>query len=155
MWLNDLLILAQSATPAAVATPAAASTPAAVMTPAVVATPLASATPVVDLTPIAGATPFADSTPIPLQTELLNQGTHMGTAQGVMLAIYAIVCIGLVLCVLSQTSKSEGLMQQMMGGAAPTYKGKKSADDNLATATNVMAFLFIAMSVLMCLVFRS
>ena len=154
MWFNDFLILAQSATPDVVATPAAVVSPVVIATPIVAATPILSATPIINLTPAVAATPMMDPTPLAVSTEILNQGAHMGTPQIAMLGIYAVVCVCLVGCVLAQTSKSEGLMQQMMGGAAPTYKGKKSADDNLAYATNWMAFFFIGLSVLMCLVFK-
>jgi protein translocase SecG subunit len=97
------------------------------------------------------ATPAAPD----VQEEVLNQTIGgMTTGQGVMLGVYSIVCVVLVACVTSQTSKSEGLMQQMMGGGGTPYKGKKSADDALNSATNWAAFFFISLSILMCLVFR-
>ena len=94
----------------------------------------------------------------PIKYEVLDPtGAAAGgvtTPQWIMLIIYAIICLGLIGCVTMQTSKSEGLMQQMMGGAAPTYKGKKSAEDNLTSVANWLAFAFIALSILMCLVFH-
>ena len=102
-------------------------------------------------------TPTPDIAVPPVKYEVLEQSTTQVGMSGIqigLLVIYAVVCLGLIGCVTAQTSKSEGMMTQMMGGAAPTYKGKKSADDNLSNITNWMAFFFIAMSVLLCLVFR-
>lgn len=93
----------------------------------------------------------------PIKYEVLEQSASASGVTGpqwAMLILYAVICLGLITCVTMQTSKSEGLMQQMMGGAAPTYKGKKSAEDNLTSVSNWLAFAFIALSILMCLVFR-
>ena len=103
------------------------------------------------------ATPSPMVSPIPIKYEVIEQSTTTAGLTGIqwgMLILYAIICLGLIICVTAQTSKSEGLMQQMMGGAAPTYKGKKSTEDNLSSITNWMAFFFIGLSILMCLVFR-
>jgi protein translocase SecG subunit len=98
------------------------------------------------------ATPAA---PAGVAEETFNGATSgLSTPQSVMLFFYAIVCVALVCCVTAQTSKSEGLMQQMMGGGTSPYKGKKSVDDTLASATNWAAFFFIGLSILMCLVFH-
>ena len=93
-----------------------------------------------------------------VQVEVLEKSAGLTVPQSVMLAFYAVVCVVLVGCVTAQTSKSEGLMQQMMGGGgagASPYKGKKTADDTLASATNWAAFFFIGLSILMCLVFKN
>src|ERR1017187_5549926 len=93
--------------------------------------------------------------PAGVQVEVLDgAGSGLSMGQSVMLGIYAIVCVALVGCVMAQTSKSEGLMQQMMGGGSSPYKGKKSADDALASGTNGCPFFFIGLSILMCLVFH-
>ena len=95
------------------------------------------------------------TTPMNIQVEnLQTQAVGLTAAQWVMLVFYALVCGGLIFCVLTQTSKSEGLMSSMMSAPSQPFRGKKSADDNLTIITTYLAYGFVALSILMALVFK-
>lgn len=62
-------------------------------------------------------------------------------------AVYAAVCIFLILAILSRTTKNEGLSGSMMGGADTNFRGAKSTDDTIDTITNAAAAAFVVLSV--------
>lgn len=65
----------------------------------------------------------------------------------VFLLIYFVICVALIICVLFQTTKSEGL-SGVIGGTSTSslFRGKKSAEENLSQWTNRLAVAFIACS---------
>lgn len=75
--------------------------------------------------------------------------------QVIFLMVYFLVCVGLVVSVLLQTTKSEGLSGIIGGTAQSVFKGKKGFEDRLKEATNVLAVSFIVLSLLLSvLIFR-
>ena len=68
----------------------------------------------------------------------------------VLTVLYVIDCIGLIIVVLMQEGKQQGLGS--VAGMADTYWGKnrsRSAEGNLVRATKIMAALFIVLSVVL------
>ncbi|HIR93121.1 MAG TPA: preprotein translocase subunit SecG [Candidatus Egerieimonas intestinavium] len=68
----------------------------------------------------------------------------------VLTVLYVIDCIGLIIVVLMQEGKQQGLGS--VAGMADTYWGKnrsRSAEGNLVRATKIMAVLFIVLSVVL------
>lgn len=68
----------------------------------------------------------------------------------VLTVLYVIDCIGLIIVVLMQEGKQQGL--GAVAGMADTYWGKnrsRSAEGNLVRATKIMAVLFIMLSVIL------
>lgn len=169
--LEFSLFFAQAATPDASGSPAPAASPAAVATPAPVSTPVTESLP--SASPSAAPSAAASGTPdvaIPVPVSAANQAVP-GTAlpkglpvaapkgftpiQQGTLTLYVIFCLSLIACITMQTSKSEGLAAQMMGGGSTqVYKGKRSGEDRLAGAANTSAALFILMSIVMCFIFK-
>ncbi|MCD4785946.1 MAG: preprotein translocase subunit SecG [Candidatus Eremiobacteraeota bacterium] len=72
--------------------------------------------------------------------------------QGLFLVVYFLVCVGLVVTVLLQTTKSEGLSGIIGGAAQSVFKGKKGFEDRLKEATTVLAVSFIVLSLLLSIV---
>lgn len=71
----------------------------------------------------------------------------MGIAEMIVTIVYIIVCIALVVVVLMQEGKQEGL--GAISGAAESYWGKnkgRSMEGGLVKATKVLAALFILIS---------
>lgn len=71
----------------------------------------------------------------------------MGIAEMIVTIVYIIVCIALVVVVLMQEGKQEGL--GAISGAAETYWGKnkgRSMEGGLVKATKILAALFILIS---------
>lgn len=103
-----------------------------------------------------------DAVPSPLQIPVSGSQMPIPTApsaaftptQTATLALYALICLALIVTITFQTGKSDGMMQQMMGGASPVYKGKRSSDDRLSTAANSFAAAFILMSIIMAFMFK-
>ena len=68
----------------------------------------------------------------------------------VLTVLYVIDCIGLIIVVLMQEGKQQGLGS--VAGMADTYWGKnrsRAAEGNLVRATKIMAVLFIVLSVVL------
>ena len=71
------------------------------------------------------------------------------------LIIYFVVCVALVIAVLLQTTKSEGLSGIIGGSAKPVFKGKKGFEEILQEYTNYLAVGFLVLSlVLSTVMFR-
>jgi preprotein translocase subunit SecG len=66
----------------------------------------------------------------------------------ILLVVYFIVCLGLVVAVLLQTTKNEGLSGMMGGGSQSVFKGKKGFEEQLQQITNFLAITFVVMSLL-------
>ena len=70
--------------------------------------------------------------------------------RNILSIIFIIVCIALVILVLMQEGKAQGLGS--IGGAAESYWGKnkgRSMEGMLVKITKVFAFLFLALAVLL------
>lgn len=85
-----------------------------------------------------------------------STGGGLTPLQYVVMALYLLVCLGLIAAVLSQSSKEEGLSGMLGGGSTQSvFRGKKSFEEKLQTATNVLAVSFIVLSMLISWLFRS
>ncbi len=77
-------------------------------------------------------------------------GVVLEILKTVLTVLYVIDCIGLIIVVLMQEGKQQGL--GAVAGMADTYWGKnrsRSAEGNLVRATKIMAVLFIVLSVIL------
>jgi preprotein translocase subunit SecG len=71
--------------------------------------------------------------------------------RGIVTVLYVLICIALVVIVLFQESKSQGLSGSI-NGIAETYWGKnkgRSMEGALENGTKVLAVLFIVLSVVL------
>ncbi|MCR4841175.1 MAG: preprotein translocase subunit SecG [Lachnospiraceae bacterium] len=76
----------------------------------------------------------------------------METLRTVVTVCYMIVCVAIVVLVLMQEGKSEGL-SGTINGVADTYWGKnkgRSIEGTLSKITVVLSILFFALSVVLC-----
>lgn len=75
----------------------------------------------------------------------------MAVLRGIVTVLYVLICIALVIIVLFQESKSQGLSGSI-NGIAETYWGKnkgRSMEGALENGTKVLAVLFIVLSVVL------
>ena len=75
----------------------------------------------------------------------------MSTLKMIATIAYIVICIALVIVVLMQEGKTNGL--GALGGAADTYWSKnkgRSQEGVLIKITRVLAVLFVALSVFLC-----
>ena len=78
----------------------------------------------------------------------------MSTLQLILSIIQVIVCLVLIVVVLFQSSKSEGL-GSALGGAAETFFGKngsRSIDAKLAKITKIAAVAFVVLTFVLVIV---
>lgn len=71
--------------------------------------------------------------------------------RGIVTVLYVLICIALVVIVLFQESKSEGL-SGAINGIAETYWGKnkgRSIEGALEKGTKILAVLFVVLSVVL------
>ncbi|MFP4496828.1 MAG: preprotein translocase subunit SecG [Vulcanimicrobiota bacterium] len=66
----------------------------------------------------------------------------------ILLIIYFVVCLALVVAVLLQTTKSEGLSGIIGGSSSSVFKGKKGLDEHLQEWTSYVAVGYIVLSLL-------
>ena len=72
----------------------------------------------------------------------------MEIIKGALIAIQIVSAIGLIILVMSQTTKSEGLTGTIGGKSSATFRGKPGLDDKLADLTKWCAIAFMATSAL-------
>ena len=75
----------------------------------------------------------------------------MGVLRGIVTVLYVLICITLVVLVLFQESKTQGL-SGTINGVAETYWGKnkgRSMEGTLEKGTKILAALFIVLSVVL------
>lgn len=75
----------------------------------------------------------------------------MAVLRGIVTVLYVLICIALVVIVLFQESKSQGLSGSI-NGIAETYWGKnkgRSMEGALEKGTKLLAVLFIVLSVVL------
>lgn len=68
--------------------------------------------------------------------------------------VYLLICIGLIALVLLQSGKSAGMAGSIAGGAEKLFGKKKGIDDKLAKYTEILALIFLAMSIIMIIFLR-
>jgi len=68
----------------------------------------------------------------------------------ILVVIYVLVCVGLIVIVLLQSGKGEGLAGALGGGASQTIFGSRTGDV-LTKATSVLAVLFMSISLLLAI----
>jgi protein translocase, SecG subunit len=66
--------------------------------------------------------------------------------------IYAIVCVGLVVLVMLQTSKQEGLGGVFGSSMQNLFRGKQSAEQKIAKFTSIIGFIFVILSMVICFI---
>jgi len=76
---------------------------------------------------------------------------HHTTWHWLLLFVYFFVSLGLVITVLLQTTKSEGLSGIIGGSTQSVFHGKKGFEERLQEITNYLAVGFITMSFLVSL----
>lgn len=79
----------------------------------------------------------------------------MATLKTILTILYIIICIALIVVVLMQESKGEGL-SGALNGTASSYWGKnkgRSVEGVLFKITVVLSVCFIALSVVLCMSF--
>ncbi|KYO68661.1 preprotein translocase subunit SecG [Thermovenabulum gondwanense] len=67
--------------------------------------------------------------------------------------IYMLICIGLIVTVLLQPGKSAGLSGVIGGGAELFFGKKKGIEEKLAKFTEILAALFLILSIVMMILF--
>jgi preprotein translocase subunit SecG len=65
--------------------------------------------------------------------------------------VHIIVCVGLIVIVLLQADKGEGLSGAFGGGASSTIFGERGGGDFMTRLTTGMAVVFMITSLLLCL----
>lgn len=74
-----------------------------------------------------------------------------GVLQMLLLAVYFLVCVGLVAAVLMQTTKSEGLSGTIGGSTQSVFKGSKGFEEKIDNITSYLAWAFLALSFVIAL----
>jgi len=114
----------------------------------------------------AGTAPAGAPAPVPMVSPVAGTVNQPPVNTGVsykftvwhtiFLIIYFMVCVGLVVAVLLQTTKSEGLSGIIGGSSKSVFKGKKGFEEMLQICTNVLAISFLVLSlVLSIFMFRT
>lgn len=102
-------------------------------------------------TPLPGGAPALPEMPPMEVTNVL--GPQFFWYHYLLLFIQVVVAAGLVACVLSQTTKNEGLGGTIMGPSQSVFRGKKSSEEKLSSLTTWLAVSFIVLSLLVSYVF--
>lgn len=86
---------------------------------------------------------------------LAQAAAGLSVGQYIFSAIYVLICIMLVVAILSRTTKDEGISGSMMGGSdTSSFRGAKSTEDTVDQITNVIAVVFIVLSIVANYVLR-
>ncbi len=84
----------------------------------------------------------------------LDHAAAYGIAHTLALMLYFTVCIALIICVMFQTTKNEGLSGVIGGAASSTlFKGKRSGEEMLTMWTTRLAVTFLVGSFLLWFAF--
>lgn len=82
-------------------------------------------------------------------------GQGLGFFRGLLMGVYLLVCCGLVIVVLGQNSKNDGLAGMLGGGGTTqqsSYHGKKSTEEIQKMVGNYLAVSFIVLSLVVSLI---
>ncbi|MFH0802893.1 MAG: preprotein translocase subunit SecG [bacterium] len=74
-----------------------------------------------------------------------------GALQMLLLAVYFLVCVGLVASVLMQTTKSEGLSGTIGGSTQSVFRGSKGFEEKMDSITSYLAWAFLGLSFVIAL----
>jgi len=134
-----------SASPAITTSPVVTASPAVIPTAGITATPMATPSAVIPL-PVSSPMPTVNINPLD------HPAVHSpGVFQVILLAIYFLVCAGLVAAVLLQTTKSEGLTGSIGGTTQSVFKGRKGIEEKINMITTYLAWIFLGLSLLIAL----
>ena len=79
----------------------------------------------------------------------------MNAIQIILLVLQALISIALVLLVMSQTTKNEGLTGTIGGNVSANFKGKPGFAEQLQTYTRYVGIAWFVVSILTGIAFRS
>ena len=65
--------------------------------------------------------------------------------------VYLLVCVGLIVFTLIQTTKSEGLSGVIGGASQSIFRGKKSVEEKISQWNTYLAVSFIILSIIIAL----
>ena len=74
--------------------------------------------------------------------------------QGVLLVFQALISIALILLVMSQTSKNEGLTGTIGGNVSANFKGKPGFEERLKNYTRYIGVAWFVVSIAVGIAFR-
>ena len=79
----------------------------------------------------------------------------MNAFQIILLVLQALISIALVLLVMSQTSKNEGLTGMIGGNVSANFKGKPGFEERLQNYTRYTGIAWFVVSILVGIAFRT
>jgi protein translocase SecG subunit len=79
----------------------------------------------------------------------------MNAFQIILLVLQALISIALVLLVMSQTTKNEGLTGTIGGNVSANFKGKPGFEERLQNYTRYVAIAWFVVSILIGIAFRN
>ncbi len=79
----------------------------------------------------------------------------MNIIQGILLVLQGLISLALVLIVMSQTTKNEGLTGTIGGNVSANFKGKPGFEEMLQTYTRYLGIAWFAISILVGIAFRN
>lgn len=79
----------------------------------------------------------------------------MNAIQIILLVLQGLISVALVLIVMSQTSKNEGLTGTIGGNVSANFKGKPGFEERLQNYTRYLAIAWFAISILVGIAFRN
>ena len=79
----------------------------------------------------------------------------MNIIQGILLVLQGLISLALVLIVMSQTTKNEGLTGTIGGNVSANFKGKPGFEEMLQTYTRYLGIAWFAVSILVGIAFRN
>lgn len=79
----------------------------------------------------------------------------MNPVQVILLILQALVSIALVIIVVSQTTKNEGLTGSIGGQVSSNFKGKPGFEERLQSWTRMLAVAWMVISILVGIAFRN
>jgi len=101
------------------------------------------------------ATPAGAASVAPPPPPATVGGEGLGVVRYILMAVYLVVCLGLIFAVIRQSGKNEGLGGMLGGGGSQNvFRGKKSMEEQLNTVTNYLAVTFMVLSMVISLVMR-
>ncbi|MGI4790910.1 MAG: preprotein translocase subunit SecG [Janthinobacterium lividum] len=79
----------------------------------------------------------------------------MNAIQVILLILQALISIALVLLVMSQTTKNEGLTGTIGGNVSANFKGKPGFEERLQNYTRYIGIAWFVVSILVGVAFRN
>jgi protein translocase SecG subunit len=79
----------------------------------------------------------------------------MNAIQIILLVLQALISIALILLVMSQTTKNEGLTGTIGGNVSANFKGKPGFEERLQNYTRYLGISWFVISILVGIAFRN